>query len=73
MEKENLSLFPNGPLCAVIFVNDSAIMNQTDGHWTMAGSVKSIILKPLHSPDTADVPTFDLDTPCAAVMTCVSS
>ena len=73
MKKGNLSPFPNGPVHAVIFVNDSAIMNQTDGHWTMAGSVKSTILKPLHSLDTVDVPTSDLDTSCAAMMICVSS
>ena len=57
---------PNGPVHAVFFVNDSAIMNQTDRHWTIAGSVKSVILKPLRSLDTADVPTFDFDTSCAA-------
>ena len=73
MRKWNLSLFRNGPVYAVIFVNDSAIVNQTDGHWTMTGSVKIIIMKPLHSLDTATIPTFDLDTSCAAVMTCVSS
>ena len=36
VRKENLSLLPNGPVNAVIFVNDSAIMNQKDGldnHW----------------------------------------
>ena len=34
-EKGNLSFFPNGPLYAVIFVNYSNFMIQTDGHWTM--------------------------------------
>ena len=59
---------------AVIFVNNSAIMNLKDGHRTMGGSVKIvIILKPLHSLDTATTPTFDLDTSCAAVMIGVSS
>ena len=72
-EKGNLSRFTNGPVFAVIFVNDSAITNQTDGHWTMTGSVKVMIMKPLHSLDTANIPKFDLDTLCAAVMTCVSS
>ena len=36
---ENLSLFPNGPAYAEIFVNDSAIMNQANDHRT---SVKII-------------------------------
>ena len=61
VKKENLSLFPIGPVYAVIFVNDSAIMNQTDGHWTMTGSVKIIIMKILHSLDTATILAFDLD------------
>ena len=40
IRKENLSLlFPNGQVYAVIFVNDSTIMNQKYGHGTMAGSV----------------------------------
>ena len=57
MKKAKLSLFPNGKVYAVIFVNDSAIVKQTDGRWTMTGSVKIIIMKPLHSLDTVDVPT----------------
>ena len=69
----NLSLLLSGPVYAVIFVNDSAVMKQKDGHWTMTGSVKIIIMKLLHSLDTAAVPTFDLDTSCAAVMIGVSS
>ena len=73
VKKGNLSQFPNGPVYAVIFVNDSAIMKQADGHWTMSGSMMSIILKHQHSLDTVDVPTYDLDTSCAAVMICVSS
>ena len=73
MRKENLSLFPNGPVHAAIFIDDSAVVNQTDGHWTMTGSLKTLIMKPLHSFNTAIIPTFDLDTSCAAVMTCVSS
>ena len=73
VKKGNLSLFPIGPVYAVLFVNDSAIMNQTDGHWTMTGSVKIIIMKILHSLDTATILAFDLDTSCAAVMICVSS
>ena len=73
VKRGNLSLFPKGPVYAVIFVNDSANENQTDGHWTMSGSVKIIIVKPLHSLDTANVPTFDLDTSCAVVVICVSS
>ena len=48
-EQGNLSLFPNGPVNAVIVVSDSAIVNQTDGHWTMTGS-------------DSNIPTFDLDT-----------
>ena len=66
MKKENLSLFWKGTVYAVIFVNDSAIMIQADGHWTMTGSVKTTF-KPLHSVDTVDVLTS-----CAAVMICVS-
>ena len=64
-EKVNLSLLLNGSVYAVIFVNDSAIMNQKD--------VKIIIMKSLHSLDTATIPTYDLDTSCAAVMIGVSS
>ena len=37
----------------------SAFMNRKDGHWTMTGSMKIIIMKPLHSLDTATIPTFD--------------
>ena len=40
-----LSLFPNGPVCAITFVNISAIVNQTDGHWTMTGSLKTIFMR----------------------------
>ena len=47
-------------------------MNVKDGRWTMTGSVK-IIIKPLHSLDTATTPTLDLDTSCAVVMIGVSS
>ena len=39
IRKGNLSLFPNGPVYAVIFVNDLTNMNQKDGHWAMTGSV----------------------------------
>ena len=39
IRKGNLSLLPNGPVYAVIFVNDSTNMNQKDGHWAMTGSV----------------------------------
>ena len=73
MRKENLSLLPNGPVNAVIFVNDSAVMNQKDGHWTMTCSVTIIIMKPLHSMETATIPTFDMYISCAAVMIGVSS
>ena len=73
MKRRYQSLSPNGPVYAVIFVIDSAIMNQKDDHWTTTGSVKIIIKKILHSLDTANIPTFDLDTSCAAVMICVPS
>ena len=39
IRKVNLSLLPNGPVYAVIFVNDSTNMNQKDGHRAMTGSV----------------------------------
>ena len=73
VKKENLSLFPNGLIYAVISVNVTAIMNRTSGHWTMIGSVKITIVKPWHSLVTIYIPTIDLDTSCAAVMICVSS
>ena len=55
----------------LVHILRTSSMNQTDCHWTIIGSVRSTILKPLHSLDTADVPTFDLDSSCAAVMICL--
>ena len=71
--KGNLCLLLNGPVYAVIFVNDSSVIYQTDGPWTVTGSLKTIIMKPLLSFDTAIITTFDLYTSCAAVMSCVPS
>ena len=50
VRKGNLSLFPNGQVYAVIFVNDSAVVNHKDGQWTMTGSLKTIVVKPLALP-----------------------
>ena len=52
VRKGNLSLFPNGPVFDVIFVNGSGVKNQTYGHGTMIDSLKTIMMK-LHSFDTA--------------------
>ena len=61
-EKGESEPLPEWPSYAVISVNVTAIMNRTDGQWTMTSSLKIIIMKSLHSLDTVDVPTFDLDT-----------
>ena len=45
VRKGNLSLFPNGPVHVVIFVKDSATMNQKNAHWTMTDSTKIIAKK----------------------------
>ena len=55
VRKTHLSLLLNDPVFAVIFVNDSAVMNQKDGQWTMTGSVKNILVLPLHTLDTTNI------------------